>query len=283
MSNAEAKALGLQSGSTTGIDGWVGFSNTTSYTFDPNNRSVAGEVDFAGLADHEISEVMGKYGFGQNGSSGDSPIDLFRYAAPAVRDLAPACSGTPNYFSVNGGATVVNTFNTSCPDDRSDWAGVTPDAYNATIPAGHELPLTAGDLEVMDVLGYDSATAVTAPEGSTLERLSLRFAMRPSSPSFLTDAIRSESSEFNSEEYLMGSLSFGKTASSSNSRRRESGSRVTSTPSSTSTNETCERRLLFERPRFLDRNRKLRSTRTRRRTLRWQSERAQFAGCEKDG
>jgi hypothetical protein len=30
------------------------------------------------------------------------------------------------------------------------------------------------------------------------------------------------------------------------------------------------------------RNRKLRSTRTRRRTLRWQSERAQFAGCEKD-
>jgi hypothetical protein len=82
MSNAEAKALGLLSGSATGIDGWVGFSNTTSYTFDPNNRSVAGEVDFAGLADHEISEVMGRYGFGQNGSSGDSPIDLFRYTDP---------------------------------------------------------------------------------------------------------------------------------------------------------------------------------------------------------
>jgi hypothetical protein len=78
---------------------------------------------------------------------------------------------------VNGGANVVNTFNTSCPDDRSDWAGVTPDAFNAVIPAGHELPLTTGDLELMDVLGYDLAATTAAPEPSTLVLLVLSLPM----------------------------------------------------------------------------------------------------------
>src|SRR5215813_1102212 len=77
--------------------GWVGFNRTESYTFDPNNRAVTGAFDFFGAADHEITEVMGRYGFGQNGGGGrDSPIDLFRYFSPGVRDLA-AAYGSPNY------------------------------------------------------------------------------------------------------------------------------------------------------------------------------------------
>ena len=35
MSDAEAKALGLRAANAPGIDGWVGFSSTASYTFDP--------------------------------------------------------------------------------------------------------------------------------------------------------------------------------------------------------------------------------------------------------
>jgi hypothetical protein len=67
MSNAEAKALGLLAGNATGIDGYVGFNNSANYTFNPNNRAVAGEYDFIGLALHEITEVMGRYGVTQNG------------------------------------------------------------------------------------------------------------------------------------------------------------------------------------------------------------------------
>jgi hypothetical protein len=35
ISDAEAKALGLRAGNASGIDGWVGFNSSASYTFDP--------------------------------------------------------------------------------------------------------------------------------------------------------------------------------------------------------------------------------------------------------
>jgi hypothetical protein len=145
MSNAEAKALGLLAGNAAGTDGWVGFNSAVTYTFDPNNRAVAGAFDFFGIASHEITEVMGRYGFGQNGAGGrDSPIDLFRFFSPGVRDLSPAFSGGANYFSIDGGVTSINTFNTACCGDLSDWAGDTVDAYNAFLPRGVILPTSAG-------------------------------------------------------------------------------------------------------------------------------------------
>jgi hypothetical protein len=171
MSNAEAKALGLLAATAPGIDGWVGFNSTAPYTFDPNNRAVSGAYDFLGLADHEITEVMGRYGFGQNGSGArDSPIDLFRYSSPGVRDLSPVY-GAANYFSVDQGATPINTFNIVCCGDLSDWAGVTPDAYNAFLTLGRAGLTSPGDITQMDVLGYDLVAAV--PEPATLTLLSV--------------------------------------------------------------------------------------------------------------
>jgi hypothetical protein len=165
MSRAEGKSLGLLPGNATGIDGWVGFNSSVLYSFDPKNRAVPGEYDFFGVASHEISEVMGRYGFGQNGSGGaDSPIDLFRYSSPGYRDLAPTFSGS-NYFSIDGGATVINTFNTTCCGDLSDWSGQTTDAYNAFLTSGLLLPTSAGDLRVMDVLGYDVSNGTPQSSG----------------------------------------------------------------------------------------------------------------------
>ena len=66
MAWAEAKALGLLAANAPALDGYVGFSTTASFTFDPNNRAVAGKYDFIGVAEHEISEVLGRYGMGQN-------------------------------------------------------------------------------------------------------------------------------------------------------------------------------------------------------------------------
>jgi PEP-CTERM motif len=168
MSNAEAKALGLLAGNAAGIDGWVGFDKNSTYTFDPNNRSVAGAYDFFGLADHEITEVMGRYGFAQNGGGGrDSPIDLFRYSGAGTLDLSPAFGGLANYLSIDGGLTSINTFNTTCCGDLSDWAGATIDPFNAFLTLGKAEVLSAGDLTEMDVLGYDR-TAAAVPEPATL-------------------------------------------------------------------------------------------------------------------
>jgi hypothetical protein len=171
MSNAEAKALGLLAGNAAGKDGAVGFNSTASYTFDPNNRAVAGEYDFVGLVEHELTEVMGRYGLGQNGASSGrfSPIDLFRYSSAGVLDTTPANGA---YFSIDGGNTVINTFNGTGGGDLSDWSGATLDSFNHNLTLGKELDVTPGDIALMDVIGYDLA----APEPSTFALFGLGIA-----------------------------------------------------------------------------------------------------------
>lgn len=171
MANAEAKALGFLAGNASGIDGYVGFNNSASYTFDPNNRSVAGEYDFIGLAEHEISEVMGRYGLGQNGASSGqySPIDLFRYLSAGTLDTTPANGA---YFSIDGGATSINTFNGTGGGDLSDWAGATLDSYDHSLASGQEEPVSAGDVTLMDVLGYN-LTAVPEPSAVLMASIAI--------------------------------------------------------------------------------------------------------------
>jgi hypothetical protein len=154
LSNAEAKALGLLAGNAAGLDGFVGFSSTAAFTFDPSNRAVVGKYDFFGVAEHEISEVMGRFGLGQNGAASGryGPIDLFRYSSPGVLDLVPANGA---YFSINGGTTAINTFNGTGGGDLSDWAGLTIDSYNVGPTVGAKNDVSAGDITVMDVIGYD--------------------------------------------------------------------------------------------------------------------------------
>jgi len=156
IAHAEAKALGLFPANSLALDGYVGFSTTASFTFDPNNRAVSGKYDFVGVAEHEISEVMGRYGMGQNsGLLGRySPIDDFRYASPGTLDLVPMNGA---YFSIDGGITVINTFNGPGGGDLGDWLGTTIDSYNAGPTIGVKNAVSAGDITVMDVIGYDAA------------------------------------------------------------------------------------------------------------------------------
>jgi hypothetical protein len=156
MAFAEAKALGLLAANAQALDGFVGFSTTAPFTFDPNNRAVADKYDFIGVAEHEISEVMGRYGMGQNsGQLGRySPIDDFRYASPGTLDLLPMNGA---YFSINGGTTAINTFNGPGGGDLGDWSGATVDSYNAGPTIGVKNVVSAGDVTLMDVIGYDAA------------------------------------------------------------------------------------------------------------------------------
>src|SRR6516165_4071554 len=153
MSDAEAKALGLRVENAPGIDGWVGFSSTASYTFDPNNRAVAGEFDFISVAEHEIAEIMGRYGMTQNGCGAtlcDSPIDLFRYTSPGNIDLNPE---NGSYFSIDSGNTNINTFNGTGGGDLSDWLGLTPDVFNHSLSRGND-PCSTTSANVKAVIGF---------------------------------------------------------------------------------------------------------------------------------
>ncbi len=161
MSNAEAKALGLLAANAAGIDGYVGFNSSASYSFDPANRAVSGKTDFIGLALHEITEVMGRYGLTQNGAASGrySPIDLFRYTSAGNLALTPV-NGT--YFSIDGGTTTINSFNGTGGGDLSDWSGATKDAFNAFGSTGTLNPMSAGDIVLMDTIGYNSVPEPTA-------------------------------------------------------------------------------------------------------------------------
>ncbi len=72
---AEAKALGLRAANDGATDGTITLGTGNTYTFDPNNRAVAGAYDFIGVAEHEISEVMGRIGILGNDLGTGFPLD----------------------------------------------------------------------------------------------------------------------------------------------------------------------------------------------------------------
>jgi hypothetical protein len=162
LATAEAKAVGL-TGASSATDGFIGFSNTNSFTYNTaNGGSVApGTFDFFGIAAHEISEVLGRAllvggtVFTDTGNVNNSwePLDLFHYSANGVRDFS---GNTRGYFSPDGGATNVDNFNTNPNGDFGDWASSAGnDAFLAFSPAGVANPVTTADLREMNVLGYD--------------------------------------------------------------------------------------------------------------------------------
>jgi hypothetical protein len=134
------------------------------YTFDPSHRSVAGEYDFIGVAEHEMSEVLGRIpGLG----SGFYLLnDLFRYTAPGVRNLTAYTPGA--YLSINSGTTNLVPFNTVAGADPQDYASASPDSFNAFGSPGVTDPLTMAGITNVDVLGYHRiATNLTLTPSST--------------------------------------------------------------------------------------------------------------------
>jgi hypothetical protein len=169
FARAQAKALGLIADDNVN-DGTFTFGAGHTYAYDPANRAVTGAFDFIGVAEHEISEIMGRIGLlGTTiGTMPGTPnsfvaLDLFRYTAPGVRNLAPTAGDA--YFSINSGNTSLRIFNPNGNGgDLADWkSGQGNDSANAFTGTGAQNDFSAVDFQTLDVIGYDYITPVPEP------------------------------------------------------------------------------------------------------------------------
>ena len=139
-----------------------------------------------------MGRVSGLNIAGANGTSTSySPLDLFRFLSPNNRALS--AYSNPSYFSINDGTTPVAYWNnytspTGNNGDLGDWDGYanseyadptyphffsdgdnyTPDSYNDNSASAIVNPITAADVTLMNVLGYDLASPwITLPLPST--------------------------------------------------------------------------------------------------------------------
>jgi hypothetical protein len=172
VTQAQAKALGLIPDDAATSDGTFTFGGGNSFTYDPNNRAVAGKIDFIGTALHEFTEIMGR--IGNMGDGMPDPqfqqMDLFHYSSAGVRGLN---KGPGRSFSIDNGTTLLKAFNdfNANQGDLQDWADGTNDSFNAFSSDGVLNDLSDVDLRVMDVLGYDRATSPTGSAANISTRL----------------------------------------------------------------------------------------------------------------
>jgi hypothetical protein len=169
VATAEAKAIGL-AGPNSATDGFIGFaSQGVSWTYNTTNGgSVApGSYDFFGVAAHELTEVLGRDLFVGNqdnqgiGANSYTPLDLFHYSSNGTRDFLGTTAG---YFSVDGGATNLDNFNTNSSGDFGDWANSAGnDAFRAFSNSGVPNAVSQSDLTELSALGYHTNTPATTP------------------------------------------------------------------------------------------------------------------------
>src|SRR5262249_27657738 len=116
--------------------------------------------DFIGVAEHELTELMGRVVRVNSTGNGWRPLDLYRFTSSGRSFSA---NDANVYFSING-TTLLRQFNPNGNGgDLGDWAsGQGADAFNAFGGTGTLEPMSVVDLRVMDVIGWNAV-----PEPST--------------------------------------------------------------------------------------------------------------------
>lgn len=197
LTTANAKAMGYAIGTNVAnpdanITFASGFAGDFVYTRAGGVPS--DKIDFITVAEHEIGHALGfvsgvddidfclgpqnQCGLPNTGNrfEGDwwyEPLDLFRYSAPGTLDVR--VGGTP-YFSIDGGATGIESFSTGTKHGNGWQAShFTPDALNLMRPFvgnGEFYDATDRDLAAFDVIGWDVG-AVPEPETYALMLMGL--------------------------------------------------------------------------------------------------------------
>jgi hypothetical protein len=169
LTRAQAKALGQIPDDHTN-DGTTTFGAGNPFTF--SGPIAPGTFDFQGICTHEISEVMGRLGLsgGKVGTAANSfsLIDNFSYTAHGTKGLR---GGPGNHFSIDNGTTLLKLWNDPTTNhlDTRDWAPGTNDSFNQFSAPGVVNAVSAVDLQLMDVIGYDLGTHPVVVAGPFFE------------------------------------------------------------------------------------------------------------------
>ena len=178
LTRSQAKALGVIADDLSN-DGITIFGVANPLIF--SGPITPGSYDFQGIAAHEISEVLGRVGFKGTPANTFSLLDLFSYTAANQRDMV---GGPNNNFSFDNGTTLLKQFNDPSSNqlDSRDWASGTaatpPDAFNQFSASDVVNPVTAVDLQLLDVIGYDLVPAPMAAVRAPVFRV-VRSVVRP--------------------------------------------------------------------------------------------------------
>jgi hypothetical protein len=142
-------------------DGIVTLNSSAPYQF--TRPPSAANLDAQRSTEHEVDEVIGLGSrLGHNGND-LHPQDLFSWSSPGVRNIT---SSGARYFSINGGATNIVSFNQNPDGDFGDWLSTAcpqahPYVQNAFGCAGQysDIAATSPEGVNLDVVGYDLVTA----------------------------------------------------------------------------------------------------------------------------
>ncbi len=207
ITTSNAKALGLLPGHSggPGSDGTIKFGGA-AFDFDPSDGITPLKYDFVGVALHEIGHNMGFISGvdtmatlvppGAVGPGGDpdgivmaTALDLFRYSTDSVGaglfvpdiSLPTPGFGAPKYFSLDGGASIIDLFSTGTAlagdmKGAGHWKSdgtlglMDPDlaagfALTSAFTAMTSGPTPSLDLMALDVIGWN---VIPAPGSASL-------------------------------------------------------------------------------------------------------------------
>ena len=171
LTPAEAIGLGLPlTVSDGGVEGYVGFSSIPGeFSYANGVTPPFNQYYFIGTVEHEVTEIMGRVSLVGQQPSAYSPMDLYRYSANGVRDLAAGAGGSLStaYFSVDNGATRLGTWNNDPSNgDLGDWYPSGPaaggnDFFNDYSNPGVINAFSQDDVINMEALGWLGPITVT--------------------------------------------------------------------------------------------------------------------------
>ncbi len=196
MMLTQANAMALGFGRVTASDATIEFNSAFSFDFN-NDDGIVG-TDFETVALHELGHVLGFVSVvdqvdamlksGARGGVAPRPLDLYRFGTsqnPATdaqfttmaRELRP---GQVAYMdNLQTEARFSTGFYFGDGRQASHWrdnalSGVLLGVEDPTLPRGIEMPITALDIEALDLIGWDdvgsgggSATGLTAANSQT--------------------------------------------------------------------------------------------------------------------
>ncbi len=187
LTTANAKALGYATTTNAANpDATMTFSSDFSFAYTRVGGTPSNQIDFITVVEHELGHALGFVsgvddidycaGAGRGAACNISegvdrfesdwwyePLDLFRYSAAG---LDMRVGGNP-YFSIDGGATAIETFSTGSTNGNgyqaSHFGTGSINLMRPYVSYGQAYDATDADLAAFDVIGWNLAAAVPEP------------------------------------------------------------------------------------------------------------------------